>query len=214
MSNTYIKYCPNVFLAKCDEAYERGDIIQVETKYGKENDSIIFNLVYQKDGFYYYSIIRADGFNSQVRAENKVDKYKGYAINATNRANNFQEKSHKDSRFLELGEPIKIGHHSENRHRATIERNWNNMSKSLNETERAEQYIQKANYWAKKQSVVDLSMPESIEYFEFKLEEAKIKHEGLKNGTIERSHGMSLQYAKKDVNELQKKLDIAIKLWA
>lgn len=40
-------------------------------------------------------------------------------------------------------------------------------------------------------------MPESIEYFEFKLEEAKMKHEGIKNGTIERSHSMSLQYANK-----------------
>lgn len=34
--NTYAKYCPNVFLAKCEEQYQKGDIITVTTKYGKE----------------------------------------------------------------------------------------------------------------------------------------------------------------------------------
>ena len=63
--NTYYKFCPNVFLAKCDEKHEKGEIIEVTTKYGKENESIVFNLIFEKDGFYYYSIVRADGFNVQ-----------------------------------------------------------------------------------------------------------------------------------------------------
>lgn len=42
--NIYFKYCPNVFVAKCDTTYNRGDVIQVTTKYGKENDHIVFNL--------------------------------------------------------------------------------------------------------------------------------------------------------------------------
>jgi hypothetical protein len=56
-------------------------------------------------------------------------------------------------------------------------------------------------------------MPESVEYFEYKLEQAKARHEGLKNGTIERDHSFSLSYAKKEVNEIQKKLDLCRKLW-
>jgi len=40
-----------------------------------------------------------------------------------------------------------------------------------------------------------------------------MKHEGLKNGTIERSHSFSLTYAKKEVNELEKKVELAKKLW-
>ena len=67
--NTYAKYCPNVFLAKCTEKHEKGQIIPVTTKYGKENESIVFNLIFEKDGFYYYSIIRADGYNMQERAK-------------------------------------------------------------------------------------------------------------------------------------------------
>ena len=42
--NTYVKFCPNVFLAKCDEKHEKGEVIEVTTKYGKENESIVFNL--------------------------------------------------------------------------------------------------------------------------------------------------------------------------
>ena len=42
---------------------------------------------------------------------------------------------------------------------------------------------------------------------------AKAKHEGLKDGTIERSHGFSLTYAKKELNEIQKKVDMSKKLW-
>lgn len=42
---------------------------------------------------------------------------------------------------------------------------------------------------------------------------AKAKHEGLKNGTIPRSHSFSLTYANKEVKEIQKKLEIAKRLW-
>lgn len=46
--NTYYKFCPNVFLAKCDEKHEKGEVIEVTTKYGKENESIVFNLISRK----------------------------------------------------------------------------------------------------------------------------------------------------------------------
>ena len=57
-------------------------------------------------------------------------------------------------------------------------------------------------------------MPESIEFYEFEVEKAKAKHEGLKNGTIARSHSFSLTYAKKELNELTTKLELSKKLWA
>jgi hypothetical protein len=61
---------------------------------------------------------------------------------------------------------------------------------------------------------IDLSMPESIEYFEHQLEKARARHKGLKDGTIEREHSFSLAYAKKKVNELEDKVKDARKLWA
>lgn len=56
-------------------------------------------------------------------------------------------------------------------------------------------------------------MPESIEFYEFKLEKAKEYHEGLKNGKYEREHSFSLTYAKKGVNKIENKLLIAKRLW-
>jgi len=211
--NTYSKYAPNVFLAKCAEKYNQGDVVKVTTKYGKENESIIFNLIYEKDGFYFYSIIRADGFNIQERAKAKAERYRNWSSAASKKSTQYYEASQEGRDFLSLAEPIKIGHHSEKRHRALIERNWNRMGKSVEFSEKAGEHISRADYWEKRANDINLSMPESLELYEFELEKAKDKHEGLKSGKYERTHSFSLTYAKKEVNELQKKLDLAIKLW-
>ena len=214
IQNTYAKYCPNVFVAKCTEKHEKGEVIPVTTKYGKDNECIVFNLVGSKDGFYYYSIVRADGYNVQERAKAKAERYLNWAASAEKKSTQYYEASNEGKDFLSLGEPIKVGHHSEKRHRALIDRNWQRMGKSVAESEKAEQHEGKAEYWERKAKDINLSMPESIEYFEYKVEQAKERHEGLKNGTIERSHSFSLTYAKKDLNEAEKNLQTAKKLWA
>ena len=212
--NTYSKYVPNVFLAKCTESHEKGEKIEVTTKYGKENECIVCNLIGQKDGFYFYSIIRADGFNTQEWAKRRAERLETAAANAEKRSTQYYEASNEGRDFLSLGEPIKIGHHSEKRHRALIDRNWNRMSKSVEASKQAESYESRAEYWKDKANIINLSMPESLDFYEFEIEKAKAKHEGLKNGTIERSHSFSLTYAKKDLNEAEKKYKLAQKLWA
>lgn len=212
--NTYAKFCPNVFVAKCTEEHQKGETILVQTKYGKENECIVHNLVASKDGAFYYSITRADGFNSQERAANKAAKYNGYAANAEKRSEQYYEASQEGKDFLSLGEPIKVGHHSEKRHRALIERNWNRMGKSVAESEKAEKYEDKAAYWESRAKDINLSMPESLEYFSFKLEAAKEYHEGLKSGKYPREHSFSLQYANKSVKDLTTNLELAKRLWA
>jgi hypothetical protein len=87
------------------------------------------------------------------------------------------------------------------------------MSKSVEFSKKSEDYESRVAYWAKRASTINLSMPESIEFYEFELEKAKAIHEGLKNGTIERGHSFSLTYAKKEVNEIEKKLELAKRLW-
>ena len=56
-------------------------------------------------------------------------------------------------------------------------------------------------------------MPKSLEYYSFKLEEAKNLHKGLKDGSIKKEHSYSMQYANKNVKELTKKVKIAEILW-
>jgi hypothetical protein len=212
--NTYSKYCQNVFVAKCKERHEKGETIILETKYGKEHECIVFNLVLRKDDFYYYSIVRADGFNVQEFAKSKAERYHRWANSRENKSTEYYEASQEGRDFLALAEPIKIGHHSEKRHRALIERNYNRMAKSVENTKIAEQHESKAEYWENKANVINLSMPESLEYFEYKFEAAKEHHEGLKSGKYERRHSYSLTYAKKAVNEAEKNFETAKKLWS
>lgn len=211
--NTYAKYTANVFVAKSKDRYSKGDTIVMTTKYGQEHECIVYNCVFQKDGYYYYSIVRADGFNVQERAKRKAEKLVHASVNAENKSIKYWGASHEGRDFLALAEPIKVGHHSEKRHRALIERNHNRMSKSVEYSEIAESYANRAEYWKSKENEINLSMPESLEYFEFKLEEAKLKHEMLKDGRLPREHSFSLTYAKKAVNEMTDKLNTAKKLW-
>lgn len=211
--NTYYKFAPNVFLAKCDEKHERGEMIDVTTKYGKENESIVFNLVFEKDGFFYYSIVRADGFNVQEWARQKAERRRMCAASAERKSCEFHEKASKDRDFLSLGEPIKVGHHSERRHRKMIDDAWNNTGKAVEFYEKADEHESKAEYWEKRANTINLSMPESIEFYEHRLEQAKEYHEGVKSGKYPREHAYTLTYAKKAVNEAQKNYDLAKRLW-
>lgn len=212
--NTYYKFVPNVFLAKCSEKHEKGETIVVETKSGKENASIVFNFVFERDGFYYYSIVRADGFDVQEWAKRKAERYSGYAISAAKKSDQYFTNSNRHAGFLSLGEPIKCGHHSEKMHRKIIEQSNNNMGKCVEFSDIAEKHIQKADYWAKRKDTINLSMPESINFYEHILKVTKEYHEGLKSGRYPREHSFSLTYAKKEVNEAQKHYDLAVKLWS
>jgi hypothetical protein len=212
--NTYYKFAPNVFLAKCSQKHKKGDTILLTTKYGKENESIVFNLIAEKDGFYYYSIIRADGFNAQERARNKAERYNNWATSAERKSTEYYDKSNKDRDFLSLGEPIKIGHHSEGRHRKIIQQSWDNMGKSVEFSKKADDHESKAEYWESRTNDINLSMPESIDFYEHKLEKAKEYHEGVKSGKYPRNHSFTLTYAKKAVNEAEKNLSLAKRLWA
>lgn len=210
--NTYYKFAPNVFLAKCDEKHERGEEILVTTKYGKENESIVFNLIFEKDGFYYYSIVRADGFNVQEWAKQRAERRREWAASSERKSKQYFDKSNKDRDFLSLGEPIKVGHHSERRHRKAIDDAWNNMGKIVEFIDKANEHERVAQYWEKRANTINLSMPESIDFYEHKLEQAKEYHEGVKSGKYPREHAYTLTYAKKAVNEAQKNYELAKKL--
>ncbi len=142
----------------------------------------------QKGELYYYSIVRIE---DKTYAERKAERYSNSASNHTAKSNQYLGASNEGKEFLSLGEPIKVGHHSEKSHRALIERNWNRMEKSFESAEKAQAAEQKAEYWENKAEEITLAMPESIEYFSDRLEKATAYHEGLKNGSIVRAHSYS-----------------------
>lgn len=212
--NTYAKYAANVYVAKCTEKHEKGSVINVTTKYGKENPSIVFNLVYWDADYFYYSIIREDGFNVQEWAKAKAVRIAEWAAKAETKSAEYYEASHEGRDFLRLAEPIKVGHHSEKRHRALIDRNYNRMGKCVEFSDKAKEYEGRAAYWEFKANTINLSMPESIEFYEYELEKATKAHQDLKSGAVEKGHSYSLTYAKKKVNEMTKNLKTAKVLWA
>ncbi|MDP8189086.1 DUF3560 domain-containing protein [Pasteurella skyensis] len=213
-TNTYTKFAPNVFVAKCPEMHNKGEIITLTSKYGKETEVEIYNFVGQKDGYYLYSFIRCDGLDSQARAKARAERYQTFSNSANKRSEQYFEAAQEGREFLNLFEPIKIGHHSEKHHRALIERNARRMDKSVEEMHKAESYNSKIAYWEAMADKIDLSMPESLEFFKFELSKARKKHKELKDNPEARSHSYSLTYAKKSVNELEKKVKLAELLWA
>jgi hypothetical protein len=209
--NVFKKYCPNVWVAQCDEKHDKGEVIVLETQYGKEVECEVYNLVAEKNDKFYYSIVRLE---EKSRAEKKAEKYRNSQAAHEKKSFEWYKKSQEGAEFLKLGEPIKVGHHSERRHRALIERNWQRAGNSVKEQTIADERARKAEYWEGKAEEINLSMPQSIEYFVAQLEKAKARQKGLKDGTIKREYSYDLTYATKAVKELTEKVEIARKLWA
>jgi len=208
--NKFKKYCPNVWVAECDEEYQKGEIIELETKHGKAVECEVYNLIGKNSEKYFYSIVRVE---EQTYAQRKAERYSNSALNHAAKSEDYYKASLEGKDFLSLGEPIKIGHHSEGRHRALIERNRRRMDNSMESAEKAEAAAHKAEYWESKADEITLAMPESLEYFSEQLEKSIAYHTGLKDGSIEKTHSYSLAYAKKEVNELKNKVEIAKLLW-
>lgn len=216
-TGTFKKYCPNVWVAFMVEECEKGEVIQVENRYGDKKEYVVHNLVrkatIEQQPCYYYSITREDGYNSQERAKAKAEKYNEWAEARNKKSDQYHEASNEGAEFLSLAEPIKIGHHSEKRHRALIERNWARMEKSVENADKAKDHERKAEAWEKRSEVIDLSIPESLEYFSEELSKAREEHHLLKTKPELREHAYSLTYASKKVKELKEKVEIAKTLW-
>lgn len=209
--NKFIKYCPNVWVAECEEEYEKGEIIYLETKYGKQVECEVYNFLgYSRNKKRVYSVVRTE---EKSYAECKAEKYSDYASKNITKSKEKWQQSQEGKEFLSLGEPIKVGHHSEKRHRALLERNERRIEKAVEFENKAQELMRKAEYWENKANEITLAMPDSLEYFKIKLEQAELHHKDLKDNPQKRKHSYDLTYAKKAVNELKKKVEIAEKLW-
>lgn len=208
--NKFKKFCENVFVAESDDNYNKGDLITLTTKYGKEVECEVFNKVSEKDNKFYYSIVRLE---DKSYAERKAEKYQNSSELHQAKSDDYYQKSQEGRDFLVLAEPVKIGHHSEGRHRALIERNHNRMGSCIKEQDIAEEKARKAEYWEIKAKEINLSTPDSLDFYTYKLEQAKEYHIGLKNGSIEKEHSYSVTYANKEVKNLTRKVELAKQLW-
>lgn len=83
-----------------------------------------------------------------AKAKARADRYQARAERLEQASNEAYEASNEWREFLVLAEPIKIGHHSEKRHRALIERNWKRMDKCIQLSKEAEEAKRNAEYWS------------------------------------------------------------------
>lgn len=73
----------------------------------------------------------------RARLQRKADRFATFADNAERSANAFLERSRALTRDIPLGQPILVGHHSERRHRRTLQQSRDAMDKFVSEAERA-----------------------------------------------------------------------------
>ena len=98
-----------------------------------------------------------------LRAQKRAEKYSGYAYATMDKANNTDLSTYEKD-FLSLWEPIKIGHHSEWRHRKLIEKAHKVMDKRVELYDKSDEYANKAEYWKNKTFLMATEKKEKAEY--------------------------------------------------
>jgi len=207
---------PKVFVLESDNLYRRDDIVNYTTKYGKEIELRVFKFIFKgKNGLNYYSYVREDGLSRKEFLKKKIERREGWADSNHKKSNQYYEAAQEGKDFLSLAEPIKIGHHSEKRHRALIDRNWSRMGKSVEHADKAAHHLEKiATIEDKLKSELPIDNPDCLNDIDFALSNAKELHSFYKENPKKRPHSLSLSYAKKKVNDLEKRLSLAKKLWS
>lgn len=80
----------------------------------------------------------------EERDQRRLEKFNGYSDNAATRAEARFKSSDDLTKHIPFGQPILIGHHSEKRHRRTLERSHNHISKGLEEHDKSKYYNRRA----------------------------------------------------------------------
>jgi hypothetical protein len=79
------------------------------------------------------------------RLERKIEKRRDWADKATAQSTQAYNHSHNLVAGIPMGQPILVGHHSEKRHRRTLDRSWNALGKSVGLSKKADMHESKAS---------------------------------------------------------------------
>lgn len=197
-----------------DTGLQHGDQVTVTTRYGKEVECTIWKkLGNSKAGEgAYYSHVRNDGFNRKEWMKRKAER----ATNAAERQNNLSDeyfaKSQKDRDFLTLGEPIKVGHHSEKRHRKIINQAQENTGKMVAASKKAERYTDKAEELESRINCeINIDTPESLELLKQRVADLTEKRDALK--ASKKYETWQLSNLGANIRRYKERLETAKKLW-
>lgn len=207
------KYTQGVYCLELDQKdLSHGDNVTVKTRRGKEVDCVIWKKLFEKNGKIYYSYVRADGFNRTEWTRRKMERAENAAGRQERLSGEYYQKAQKGRDFLALGEPIKVGHHSEKKHRKLIEDNWNNMGKSVKAADKAQDYERKASELESRlNKEINIDTPESLEQLKERITGLEARRDSMKaNGGYEK---WELTNLGAKIRRYKKRLETAKKLW-
>jgi len=211
------KYAKSAWCIETTVDHVHGDKVTVTTRHGKEVDVKIWKLIFEKDGVKYYSYIRDDGRCAKEKHLRNAERYANRANKKRDQSNDYYERSRKDSDFLSLGEPIKVGHHSEKRHRRMVEQARSNATKSvaaLKESENLAEKAEGAQYAA--DSKIYLDTPDCLEALSNKLSQLEAEREAIKahnKTSSEKAPGYLLPNLGAQIRTTKANLKIAVAMW-
>jgi hypothetical protein len=217
--NQFKKYAPGVYCIMSEnDSLQHDDEVTVTTRHGKEVECTIWKKLFTRYGMTYYSYLRNDGLNRSAWMQRKADRRAAAAEKSKQRSDEYYNKSNKHRDFLSLGEPIKIGHHSEKRHRRMIEEAGNNMRKSWENSEKAKEQAYKAESLAiKAESEINLDTPECLEALREKLSTLESKREAIKKhnkeNPKEKYDSFYLSNLGANIRRYKERLKVARNLW-
>jgi hypothetical protein len=129
------------------------------------------------------------------RLEQKIERRAEWAVSATDKANAAYQRSQSLVSGIPMGQPILVGHHSERRHRNTLDKSWNALGKSVEMTKLAEHHESKARNL---ESALDRTIfsddENAIEAIEARIAEHEASREQMKK--------VNALYRKNDVSGL------------
>ena len=114
----------------------------------------------------------------EQKLEAKKERYLNRAEKAKAQAAEHEQASSRLVQNIQFGQPILVGHHSEGRHRRTLERSQNLMFKMVDDLKKAEYYEQKAASVGT--GGISSDDPEAIQKLQATIAELTAKQEHMK----------------------------------
>ncbi|MDL2287959.1 DUF3560 domain-containing protein [Oscillospiraceae bacterium OttesenSCG-928-F05] len=130
----------------------------------------------------------------EAKKQARIDRYRARAEKASKESDAQFKKSQDITRDIPPGQPILVGHYSEKRHRRDIDRSWNALGKSVEASEKAAYYEQKAEA-AESNTAISSDDPEALSKLKEKLAGLEARHREIKAvNAYYRKHGTMRGY--------------------
>ncbi len=117
--------------------------------------------------------------NYEERKQKRIERFKELAEKAKEESLQASKDSVSMVSGIPMGQPILVGHHSEKRHRRLLDKSWNKLGKSVELSEKAKYYEEKAIATENNQSISS-DNPDAIELIQEKIAQLEQQQEWMK----------------------------------